>query len=59
MSVNKSTSIVNVDTPVNNETPKKNINKTSSQTLTNLEKSTPNCDIVTETATLKVSMVLS
>ena len=38
---NKLTSTVNVDKPVNVETPKKNINISSSKT-TNLDKSTPN-----------------
>ena len=50
---NKLTSLVNVDKPVNVKTPKKNINITSSKTLTNLDKSAPNCDIVTETPALK------
>ena len=45
---NKLTSVVNVDKPVNVETPKKNINITCSKT-TNLDKSTPNCDIFTDT----------
>ena len=49
---NKLTSAVNVDKPVNVETPKKNINVSSSKT-TNLDKSTPNCNIFTETPTLK------
>ena len=35
------------------ETPKKNINITSSKTLSKLDKSTPNCDIFTETPALK------
>ena len=52
---NKLTSLVNVDKPVNVKTPKKNINITSSKTLTNLDKSAPNCDIVTETHALKDS----
>ena len=39
--------------PVNVETPKKNINITSSKTLTKLDKSTPNCDAFTETPALK------
>ena len=33
--------------------PKKNINITSSKTLTNLDKSIPNCDIFAETSALK------
>ena len=49
---NKLTSAVNLDKPVNVETPKKNINISSSKT-TNLDKSTPNCDIFTETPALK------
>ena len=56
-SIYKSTSIVKVDTPVTAETPKKNINITSSKTLTKLDKSIPNCDIVTETPALKVTLV--
>ena len=50
---NKLTSLVNVDKPVNVKTPKKNINITSSKTLTNLDKSAPNCDIITETPALE------
>ena len=49
---NKLTSAVNVDKPINVETPKKNINISSSKT-TDLDKSTPNCDISTETPVLK------
>ena len=51
-SSNKLTSVVNVDKPVNVETPKKNINITCSKT-TNLDKSTLNCDIFTDTPALK------
>ena len=50
---NKLASAVNVDKPVNVETSKKNINITSSKTLTNLGKSTLNCDIFTEASALK------
>ena len=50
---NKPTSVVNVDKPVNVETPKKYLNITSLKTLTNLDKFTPNYDIVTETPALK------
>ena len=42
-----------MDTPVNVETPNKNINITSSKTLTNLDKSKPNCHIIAETPALK------
>ena len=49
---NKLTSTVNVDKPVNVETTKKNINISSSKT-TNLDKSTPNCDVFTKTPELK------
>ena len=45
----KLTSVVNVDKAANVKTPKKNINITSSKTLTNLDKSALNCDIFTET----------
>ena len=45
--------IVNVDKPVNVETPKKNINIRSLKTSTNLDKSTPNCDIFSLTLVLK------
>ena len=38
----KLTSVANVDTPVNVETPKKNINTTFAKSLTNLDKSKPN-----------------
>ena len=51
---NKLAYVVNVDKPVNVfQTPKKNINITSSKTLTKLDKSTPNCDAFTETPALK------
>ena len=49
---NKLTTIVIGVKPVNVETLKKNINVTSSKT-TNLDKSTPNYDIFTETEALK------
>ena len=50
---NKLAFVVNIDKRVNVETPKNNINITSSKTLTKLDKSTPNCDIFTETPALK------
>ena len=50
---NKYISVVNFDTPVNVETPKKNLKITSLRILINLDKSTPNCDVVTETPELK------
>ena len=48
----KLTSVANVDTSVNVETPKKNINTTFAKSLTNLDKSTPNCDIFIKTPAL-------
>ena len=45
-------SVVNVGNPVNVKASKKNIN-ISSKTLTNPDKSLPNCDIFTEAPALK------
>ena len=50
---NKLTPLVNVDKPVNVKTPEKNINIIFLKTVTNLDKSAPNCDIVTGTPALK------
>ena len=52
-SMNKLASVVSVDKPGNVGIPKKNINITSSKTLSKLDKSTPNCDNFTETPALK------
>ena len=54
---NKLTSVVNANKPVNVKTPKKNINITSSKTLTNLDKSAPNFDVFTETIALKDNFI--
>ena len=50
---NKYISEVNVDIPVNVETPKKNLKITSLRALTNIDKSPPNFDVVTETPELE------